>query len=127
MQLLSGIIQGNVIGPSMFIIFINELVNLLARFGITVKLFADDAKLYTNIVDTVDGVPLQDALNALCSWADTWQLPISIDKCYVLNMGKRNTDTQITLTVCGKTLPSVTVCKDIYGSLSQRIYHLPCI
>jgi len=86
-QLLSGIIQGNVIGPSMFIIFINELVNLLARFGITVKLFADDAKLYTNIVDTVDGVPLQDAPNALYSWADTWQLPISIDKCYVLNMG----------------------------------------
>jgi len=78
-QLLSGIIQGSVIGPIMFIIFINELVDLQARFGITVKFFADDAKLYTNIIDTVDGVALQDALNALCSWADTWQLPISID------------------------------------------------
>ena len=43
-QLLSGIIQGSVIGPIMFIIFINELVDLLARFGITVKFFADNAK-----------------------------------------------------------------------------------
>ena len=120
-QLLSGIIQGSVIGPIMFIIFINELVDLLARFGITVKFFADDAKLYTNIIDTVDGVPLQDALNALCSWADTWQLPISIDKCYVLNMGKCNTDTQITLTVCGKTIPSVTVCKDLGITVTENL------
>jgi len=60
-----------------------------------------------------------------CSWADTWQLPISIDKCYVLNMGKRNTDTPITLTVCGKTLPSVTVCKDLGITVTEN--HSPSL
>ena len=51
--------------------FINELAEILEKFGITVKLFADDVKLYVKITNDVDLSVLQAAINALCQWADT--------------------------------------------------------
>ena len=52
----------------MFLIYINDPVELLSRYNIKVKLFADDVKLYIRVVSEVDVVVLQDALTALVSW-----------------------------------------------------------
>ena len=72
----------------MFLVFINELAEVLAKFGIVVKLFADDVKLYVKIMNDVDVCVLQHAIDALCRWAEEWQLTVSIDKCSVLYIGK---------------------------------------
>jgi len=77
-SLLCGVIQGSVIGPLMFLVYINDLVELLASFNIKVKLFADDVKLYVKIVNITDSSALQKALSAIVAWADEWQLSISI-------------------------------------------------
>jgi len=45
-NLTSGVIHGSGIGPVMFIIFIDNLAKLLENYGISIKLFADDVKLY---------------------------------------------------------------------------------
>jgi len=72
----------------MFIIFINELVEILAAYVIRVKFLADDSKMYAEIIDGFDVERLQAALDILTQWAEKWQLLISIDKCCVLNIGK---------------------------------------
>jgi len=54
----------------MFLIYINELVTLLNSFGVKVKLFADDVKLYIKIVNGTDYDKLQAALSALCAWTE---------------------------------------------------------
>jgi len=61
----------------MFLIFINELLAELAKYNITVKAFADDVKLYLQIMDDLDVTRLQLAVDVLCKWAKDWQLTIS--------------------------------------------------
>jgi len=43
---ISGVVQDSGIGTLMFLVYINELATVLERYGIKVKLFADDVKLY---------------------------------------------------------------------------------
>jgi len=69
---------------------LNDLAELLASFNITIKFFADDVKLYLKVVGRVrrvDEFELQNALSALVSRANIWQLSVPIDKCCVLSIG----------------------------------------
>jgi len=74
----------------MFLIYINELIAELAKYGITVKAFADDVKMYLQITDNLDVQKLQLAVDVLCRWANNRQLSISVNrpKCCILNIGK---------------------------------------
>ena len=63
-NLLSGVIQGSSIGPIMFVMFINDLVDALKQFGVCVKLFADDVKVYIRVLNNCDVQQLQRALDA---------------------------------------------------------------
>ena len=95
---ISGVVQGSGIGPAMFLVYINELATILGRYGINVKLFADDVKIksYRQIVNDVNVLQLQQAADAQCTivvWAKEWQLSISVNKWCVLNVGKVTYDT----------------------------------
>jgi len=90
-NLLSVVIQGSGIGPVMFVMFvmfINDLVDALKQFGVCVKLFADDIRVYIRVLNNCDVQQLQRALDALANWEDLWQLSISVSKCSVVNIGK---------------------------------------
>jgi len=69
-DLLSGTIQGSGIGPSLFISYINELAVILAAYNVTVKLFADDVKLYAEIFTDVDVADISHALSCIAEWAN---------------------------------------------------------
>ena len=84
---LSGIPQGSVLGPLLFIIFINEMLDMVHT---CIQMFADDTKLFTHIKDESDVAWLQDDLDSLQSWADAWQLRFNPDKCKVLHLGQSN-------------------------------------
>ena len=73
----------------MFLVYINELIEVLANIGVKVKVkaFADDVKVYVRIVNDIDCNLLQHALDLLQQWADMGQLTISVNKCCVLNIG----------------------------------------
>jgi len=84
--LISGVVQGSGIGPLLFLIYINELTTILEKYGIKVKLFADDVKLYVQIVNNIDVMQMQQATDALICWATEWQ-SVSVNKCCVINVG----------------------------------------
>jgi len=63
----------------MLLVFVNELSEILDHAGVKIKLFADDVKVYVQIVSNHDAYKLQNASDLLASWAQTWQLTVSID------------------------------------------------
>ena len=83
----SGIPQGSVLGPTLFVIFINDMPDILEN---TCQLFADDAKIFRSVRSQEDIRTLQDDLNKLTAWSDKWQLPFNVDKCKSLHIGKNN-------------------------------------
>ena len=63
-DLVSGVVQGSGIGPLMFLVYINELMELLDKISVKVKAFADDVKIYVRIVNDIDCDVLQCALDS---------------------------------------------------------------
>ena len=83
----SGVPQGSVLGPSLFIYFINDLPSMCEAF---VTVFADDTKTYKEIKSTEDCCILQRTINALDEWSDRWLIGFNADKCNVLHLGRNN-------------------------------------
>jgi len=93
-NVISGIPQGSILGPILFIIYINDIPELLQS---TCKLFADDTKLYKVISNCNDQSKLQSDLYSLCQWSKDWLLRFNVKKCKVLQVGsvKFNFDYQM--------------------------------
>jgi len=70
-----------ILGPVLFLIYINDIVDLFHHSKVCIKLFADDIKLYLEIMDNSDYNILQDAINKVYDWSKTWQLRLASDKC----------------------------------------------
>ncbi len=68
-NVLSGVPQGSVLGPLLFVAFINDLCVNLTNVG---KLFADDTKVISVIKDQSDNVKLQNDINELNNWTKEW-------------------------------------------------------
>ena len=75
---LSGVPQGSVLGPVLFLIFINDLPDNIRS---SVRLFADDCVLYRNVKSPLDCQILQDDLNSLAKWEMDWQMKFNVSKC----------------------------------------------
>ena len=80
---LSGVPQGTVLGPLLFLCHINDLPD---RVLSQVRLFADDCLIYREIKTPQDHNILQSDLNALETWAQEWGMRFNAKKCYVLSI-----------------------------------------
>ena len=84
-KVLSGVPQGSVLGPILFVVYINDLPEAVKS---RLFLFADDTKLLNKVENVEDALLIQDDINALQKWSDTWLLKFHADKCHVLTIGK---------------------------------------
>ena len=81
---LSGVPQGSVLGPLLFLLFINDLPECIKN---EVRIFADDVKM---IVNPMQNQAIISDLNELCMWESIWLLNFNVEKCKVLHIGKSN-------------------------------------
>ena len=80
---LSGVPQGSVLGPVLFLIFIYDLPENIRS---SVHLFADDCVLYRNIKCPIDCQILRDDLNSLAQWETDWQMEFNVAKCHSMRV-----------------------------------------
>ena len=87
---LSGVPQGSVLGPILFILYVDDICTICLDSNITHKLFADDLKLYSQINTSCDNFHFQAVLDRLQQWCIDWQLKINISKCNIIHFGHKN-------------------------------------
>ena len=89
---VSGVPQGTVLGPLLFLVYINDLPDLV---NCKIRLFADDALIYRTIDSIQDALLLQNDLAKLITWESNWSMEFNPDKCKVLRItNKRKTINQ---------------------------------
>ena len=85
-QVLSGVPQGSVLGPLLFLLFVNELPSWIVN---SMRMFADDTKVWAYIRSTEDSQSLQKDLDNLTTWSKEWLLHFNPDKCKVMHIGHK--------------------------------------
>ena len=114
----SGIPQGSVLGPILFISYVNDLPSCVKS---DIKLFADDTKLYASgrEMGVQDQHQIQVDLVALESWSATWLLPFNQNKCKILHLGHGNPQCEYTL--LGSPVTQVTEEKDLGVVVDEQL------
>ena len=92
---ISGIPQGSILGPILFIIFVNDMPEIVHTM---IQIFADDTKIFWEIKDAHDRDQLQHDLKALEDWSNEWLLKFNADKCKVMHLGKSQDEFKYTMT-----------------------------
>jgi hypothetical protein len=84
----SGVPQGSVLGPLLFIIYINDLLESIQT---NCKAYADDTKLIAIIQSLLSIDKLQDDIDRISKWSVDWSTQLNAEKCKVVHFGSSNT------------------------------------
>ena len=79
----SGVPQGTVLGPILFLLHINDLPSVISS---KVRLFADDCLVYREIKNRQDQIALQKDLNLLENWGSKWGMRFNAAKCNIITL-----------------------------------------
>jgi len=86
-SVLSGVSQGFVLGPVLFICYINDMPDIVSSF---IYMYADGTKICREVCDTSDSGKLQMDLNNIQKWSEEWQLKFNSTKYKVMHLGNAN-------------------------------------
>lgn len=88
-NITTGVPQGSVLGPLLFLIYINDLPDVIPN-GVSIRMFADDVKVYVVHNTKTERSQLTTAIKSIEVWAKTWKIGIAPNKTFVIHIGKNN-------------------------------------
>jgi len=97
----SGVPQGSVLGPLLFILYVNDIPDLIQS---NLRMFADDTKIYSVIKNFDNSLRLQYDLDQLSQWSRIWLLHFNAAKCRI-----------------GSSVPVTYTMEDSYTSLPTSL------
>ena len=91
----SGVPRGSVLGPVLFLVYINDLPKSVKN---SIRLFADDTKIYRTVTTDSDCLSLQKDIDSIEEWASKWQLKFHPKKCKTMRIGVKHPKYNYTMT-----------------------------
>lgn len=117
---LSGVPQGSVLGPILFNIYINDLVQAI-RPGVSVKLFADDCIIFNTINSISDQRDLCENLNYIKEWCKKWEMVINFEKTAYLCLSNKIRKLEFTYNVGGYAIRQVEEFKYLGVTITSKL------
>ena len=117
---LSGVPQGTVLGPLLFLAYINDLPDCITP-GSDARLYADDSALSREIKTTDDEKALQADLNELQSWEQKWKMEFNPDKCQAMRVTLKRNQANPSYTIHGQELEAVSKAKYLGLTISKTL------
>lgn len=115
----SGVPQGSVLGPLLFLLYINDITDCLV--GETkIKLFADDLKLYF-VRKTADVTDFSQTMANVEDWVKLWQLKMALQKCHTISFGNRLLPPEINFSLFEHSLERVKCVLDVGINLTNDL------
>ena len=111
-RVLSGVPQGSVLGPLLFLIFVADMAPIVQNF---ISLYADDTKLFSYMLESNTSASIQEDINKLSSWSDKMQMSFNPEKCHRLHLGKNNKQHPY-------FLPKIYATTETPSSISYTLY-----
>lgn len=100
----SGVPQGSVLGPLLFLIYINDIIT---NMECNIKLFADDCIIYKEILCYEDHHTLNRQLNVINTWCEQWQMSINTSKSVSMTVTKKKNPSEFTYSLNDTELTKV--------------------
>jgi len=110
-EVSSGVPQGTLLGPLLFLIYINGIDSVIERS--TIAIYADDCKVFSSFDKNEPRAALQNDLTNISTWSNSMQLNLSLPKCTVLHIGPRNRGIDFEYSLGDVVLDSVPHIKDL--------------
>ena len=118
-EVLSGVPQGSVLGPTLFLIFINDIDKAVEVTSSVLLKFADDTKVARVVESDEQREELQSTINKLVEWSAEWQMLFNAEKCHILHLGRKNAKYKYTME--GRVLEAVEFEKDVGVLVHQSL------
>ena len=101
-RIFAGVPQGSILGPLLFLIFINDIVT---DIDVLIRLFADDTSLNLSSSELLQShILMQNDINTISEWALKWSVTFNLDKNTFLLISRRQSPTQLSLTFNGQSI-----------------------
>ena len=120
LPILSGVPQGSILGPLLFLVFVNDLPDSISRQS-SVALFADDTKCYRSVTRVSDCEILQSDLHNLVQWCSNWKMDLNLSKCAVSQMPRNRQPIHYDYELLGHSIKVVDDQKDLGVVLSSDL------
>ena len=117
-EIKDGVPQGSILGPLLFLIFINDIVQNIAS---DIRLFADDTSLYNFLNYLNDNIEtIQHDINNLSEWAKKWFVKFNEEKTKLMVISRKLAPTDINLTMNNIPLSHTTTHKHLGLTLDNN-------
>lgn len=103
LPVLSGVPQGSVLGPILFLIYVNDITSIVSS-DVQIRLFADDCIIFRKITCTEDQIFLNDSLTRVGQWCTSWSMKLNSDKTVLLRITNKREPLKFSYCIDGVTV-----------------------